>query len=63
MTERWPGEPDVLEDSSESAVVEQLPIETPPNAENARYLATKRAKLGHRLHHQDVRFESDRDTG
>ena len=44
-------------------VVEQLPIETPPNAENARYLATKRAKLGHRLHHQDVRFESDRDTG
>jgi 3,4-dihydroxy 2-butanone 4-phosphate synthase/GTP cyclohydrolase II len=39
------------------SVVEQVPIETHPNAENARYLATKRDKLGHRLHHQDVRFE------
>jgi 3,4-dihydroxy 2-butanone 4-phosphate synthase/GTP cyclohydrolase II len=38
-------------------VVEQLPIEVPPNAENRRYLETKRAKLGHRLHHQDLRFE------
>ena len=40
-------------------VVEQVPIETDPNAENARYLATKRDKLGHRLHHQDVRFEAE----
>jgi 3,4-dihydroxy 2-butanone 4-phosphate synthase/GTP cyclohydrolase II len=40
-------------------VVEQLPIEVPPNAENRRYLATKRDKLGHRLHHQDLRFEED----
>ena len=40
-------------------VVEQVPIETDPNAENARYLATKRDKLGHRLHHQDVRFEPE----
>jgi 3,4-dihydroxy 2-butanone 4-phosphate synthase/GTP cyclohydrolase II len=40
-------------------VVEQVPIETHPNAENARYLATKRDKLGHRLHHQDVRFEPE----
>jgi 3,4-dihydroxy 2-butanone 4-phosphate synthase/GTP cyclohydrolase II len=38
-------------------VVEQVPIEMRPNAENLRYLATKRAKLGHRLHHQDLRFE------
>jgi 3,4-dihydroxy 2-butanone 4-phosphate synthase / GTP cyclohydrolase II len=38
-------------------VVEQVPIEVPPNAENRRYLATKRAKLGHRLHHQDLRFD------
>jgi 3,4-dihydroxy 2-butanone 4-phosphate synthase/GTP cyclohydrolase II len=38
-------------------VVEQVPIETPPNAENRRYLATKREKLGHRLHHQDLRFD------
>jgi 3,4-dihydroxy 2-butanone 4-phosphate synthase/GTP cyclohydrolase II len=38
-------------------VVEQVPIEVPPNAENRRYLATKRDKLEHRLHHQDLRFE------
>ncbi|HZT16331.1 MAG TPA: bifunctional 3,4-dihydroxy-2-butanone-4-phosphate synthase/GTP cyclohydrolase II [Gaiellaceae bacterium] len=36
-------------------VVEQVPIEVPPNAENARYLAAKRDKLGHRLHHQDLK--------
>ncbi|CAB4691043.1 MAG: bifunctional 3,4-dihydroxy-2-butanone-4-phosphate synthase/GTP cyclohydrolase II [Actinobacteria bacterium] len=36
-------------------VVEQVPIEIPPNAENRRYLAAKRDKLGHRLHHQDIR--------
>jgi 3,4-dihydroxy 2-butanone 4-phosphate synthase/GTP cyclohydrolase II len=40
-------------------VVEQVPIETPPNAENRRYLAAKREKLGHRLHHQDLRFEAE----
>jgi 3,4-dihydroxy 2-butanone 4-phosphate synthase / GTP cyclohydrolase II len=40
-------------------VVEQVPIETPPNAENRRYLAAKREKLGHRLHHQDLRFDSE----
>jgi 3,4-dihydroxy 2-butanone 4-phosphate synthase / GTP cyclohydrolase II len=42
-------------------VVEQVPIEVPPNDENRRYLETKRSKLGHRLHHQDLRFE-DHDT-
>jgi 3,4-dihydroxy 2-butanone 4-phosphate synthase/GTP cyclohydrolase II len=36
-------------------VVEQVPIEVPPNTENARYLAAKRDKLGHRLHHQDLK--------
>jgi 3,4-dihydroxy 2-butanone 4-phosphate synthase/GTP cyclohydrolase II len=36
-------------------VVEQVPIEVEPNAENRRYLAAKRDKLGHRLHHQDLR--------
>src|SRR5438045_3143058 len=36
-------------------VVEQVPIEVPPQAENRRYLATKRAKLGHRLHPQDLK--------
>jgi 3,4-dihydroxy 2-butanone 4-phosphate synthase/GTP cyclohydrolase II len=40
-------------------VVEQVPIETSPNAENRRYLETKRDKLGHRLHHQDLRFPAE----
>ena len=40
-------------------VVEQLPIEVPPNAENRRYLEAKRDKLGHRLHHQDVKFDPE----
>jgi 3,4-dihydroxy 2-butanone 4-phosphate synthase/GTP cyclohydrolase II len=40
-------------------VVEQVPIETPPNAENLGYLKTKRDKLGHRLHHQDLRFRAE----
>jgi 3,4-dihydroxy 2-butanone 4-phosphate synthase/GTP cyclohydrolase II len=42
-------------------VVEQVPIEVPPNAENARYLAAKRDKLGHRLHHQDLKFDDAED--
>jgi 3,4-dihydroxy 2-butanone 4-phosphate synthase/GTP cyclohydrolase II len=40
-------------------VVEQVPIEVPPNAENRRYLEAKRRKLGHRLHHQDLRYEPE----
>src|SRR5207245_2159609 len=36
-------------------VVEQVPIEVSPNAENRSYLAAKRDKLGHRLHHQDLK--------
>jgi 3,4-dihydroxy 2-butanone 4-phosphate synthase/GTP cyclohydrolase II len=36
-------------------VVEQVPIEVSPNAENQRYLAAKREKLGHRLHHQELK--------
>ena len=36
-------------------VVEQVPIEIEPNDENRRYLLAKRDKLGHRLHHQDLR--------
>ena len=38
-------------------VVEQVPIETEPTPENLRYLATKRDKLGHKLHHQDLKYE------
>jgi 3,4-dihydroxy 2-butanone 4-phosphate synthase / GTP cyclohydrolase II len=40
-------------------VTEQVPIEVEPNPENERYLAAKRDKLGHRLHHQDRRFEME----
>ena len=40
-------------------VVEQVPIEVDPNVENARYLAAKRDKLGHRLHHQDLRINPE----
>jgi 3,4-dihydroxy 2-butanone 4-phosphate synthase / GTP cyclohydrolase II len=40
-------------------VVEQLPIEVPPNAENRRYLQAKRDKLAHKLHHQDLRFDPE----
>ena len=38
-------------------VVEQVPIETTPTPQNTRYLATKRDKLGHKLHHQDLKYE------
>ncbi|HEY7421123.1 MAG TPA: bifunctional 3,4-dihydroxy-2-butanone-4-phosphate synthase/GTP cyclohydrolase II [Gaiellaceae bacterium] len=40
-------------------VTEQVPIEMPPHPENVRYLAAKRDKLGHKLHHQDLKFESE----
>jgi len=38
-------------------VVEQVPIETDPTPQNTRYLVTKRDKLGHKLHHQDLKYE------
>src|SRR5947207_1817020 len=40
-------------------VTEQVPIEMPPNPEKVRYLAAKRDKLGHKLHHQDLKFETE----
>ena len=40
-------------------VVAQEPIEVTPNSENRRYLEAKREKLGHKLHHQDLRFDPD----
>jgi 3,4-dihydroxy 2-butanone 4-phosphate synthase / GTP cyclohydrolase II len=42
-------------------VVEQVPIEVAPNAENRGYLEAKRSKLGHKLHHQDLRYEEPRE--
>jgi 3,4-dihydroxy 2-butanone 4-phosphate synthase/GTP cyclohydrolase II len=43
------------------SVSERVPIEVPAGSENARYLRTKRDKLGHILHHQDQRFPPDGD--
>ncbi len=43
-------------------VVEQVPIETTPTEENRHYLEVKRDKLGHRLHHQDLRFEAEKQS-
>jgi len=40
-------------------VTEQVPIEVPSNDENRRYLRAKRDKLGHRLHHQDLKFDPE----
>jgi 3,4-dihydroxy 2-butanone 4-phosphate synthase/GTP cyclohydrolase II len=42
-------------------VVEQVAIEVEPNDENRGYLAAKRDKLGHKLHHQDLKFEKTDD--
>lgn len=40
-------------------IVERVPIEMPPQCENVAYLSTKKSKLGHILHHQDLRFEKE----
>ena len=41
------------------SVVDRVPIEMEPNGDNADYLRTKREKMGHILHHQDLRFDAD----
>ncbi|MEW6582306.1 MAG: bifunctional 3,4-dihydroxy-2-butanone-4-phosphate synthase/GTP cyclohydrolase II [Actinomycetota bacterium] len=40
-------------------VTERVPIEVSPGEENRAYLEAKRDKLGHILHHQDLRFEPE----
>ena len=40
----------------------EMPIEVAPDGENLRCLRAKREKLGHRLHHQDVKFEPDAEA-
>jgi 3,4-dihydroxy 2-butanone 4-phosphate synthase/GTP cyclohydrolase II len=37
-------------------IVEEVPIVTAPQPHNASYLQVKREKLGHRIHHQDLRL-------
>jgi 3,4-dihydroxy 2-butanone 4-phosphate synthase / GTP cyclohydrolase II len=41
------------------SVVDRVPIEMDPNGDNAGYLRVKRDKMGHILHHQDLRFDAD----
>ena len=46
-------------------MVEQVPLEVEPQAENADYLAAKREKLGHtitKLHHQGMRLDPDAES-
>ena len=39
------------------SVIERVAIEVDPVGDNVEYLRTKRDKMGHVLHHQDLRFE------
>lgn len=39
------------------SVTERVPIEIEPGPDNLRYLQVKRDKMGHILHHQDLRLE------
>jgi 3,4-dihydroxy 2-butanone 4-phosphate synthase/GTP cyclohydrolase II len=45
------------------SVVDRVPIEMDPNGDNAEYLRVKRDKMGHILHHQDLRFDADDPAG
>jgi 3,4-dihydroxy 2-butanone 4-phosphate synthase/GTP cyclohydrolase II len=40
------------------SVTERVPIEIEPGPDNLRYLQVKRDKMGHMLHHQDLRLDA-----
>ena len=40
-------------------ITERVPIEVEPGDDNAHYLRTKRDKMDHILHHQDLRFDEE----
>ena len=40
-------------------MVDRVPIEVGAGDENLDYLRAKRDKMGHILHHQDLRFDAD----
>ena len=41
------------------SIVDRVAIEMTPGDDNLEYLRTKRDKMGHVLHHQDLRFEEE----
>jgi 3,4-dihydroxy 2-butanone 4-phosphate synthase / GTP cyclohydrolase II len=45
------------------SVTERVSIEVEPGPDNLRYLQVKRDKMGHMLHHQDLRVDLDSSDG
>ena len=45
------------------SVVDRVPIEMAPGDDNVDYLRAKRDKMGHILHHQDLRFDEEAADG
>jgi hypothetical protein len=43
--------------------VDRVAIEMDPGDDNLDYLRVKRDKMGHILHHQDLRFDADDPSG
>jgi 3,4-dihydroxy 2-butanone 4-phosphate synthase/GTP cyclohydrolase II len=45
------------------SVIDRVPIEMSPVDDNVDYLRAKRDKMGHILHHQDLRFDDEEPSG